>query len=77
MVTKTLDLTEAQTRLKDLLAKSGKDFEFVLTDNDKPVARIVPMGKRISGLHRGKIKPGKDFNDELPDVFWTGSANKK
>jgi antitoxin (DNA-binding transcriptional repressor) of toxin-antitoxin stability system len=77
MVTKTIDLTEAQTRLKDLLAKSGKDFEFVLTDNDKPVARIVPMGKRIPGLHRGKIKPGKDFNDELPDVFWAGIADKK
>jgi antitoxin (DNA-binding transcriptional repressor) of toxin-antitoxin stability system len=58
------------------LANAG--VEVVLTKNSTPVACLVPMespaAKRLPGLHPGAIEASKDFDQPLPDKFWTGEA---
>jgi antitoxin (DNA-binding transcriptional repressor) of toxin-antitoxin stability system len=44
-----------------------------------PVARIVPykasaMAERIPDLHPDAMVASDDFDEPLPDSFWTGSA---
>lgn len=78
-MTKTVSLEEAKTQLQELtdLAKTG--VEVVLTQEDRPVARLQPISqpsppssakKRIPGLHRGEIWVSDDFDEPLPDEFW-------
>jgi antitoxin (DNA-binding transcriptional repressor) of toxin-antitoxin stability system len=69
---KMIDIQEAQARLKELLATDLQDDELVLTQDDKPVARIIPIPSRVAGLHAGAIWTSADFDEPLPDGFWTG-----
>ena len=45
----TISLQEAQTQLADLIHQMGPDAELVITENDRPVARLItattPQGK--------------------------------
>jgi prevent-host-death family protein len=41
---------EAKTRFGELLERVGRGEEVVITQHDKPVARIVPEG--LQGLHK-------------------------
>lgn len=79
----TIDLQETQGQLVELLALALKGDEVVITENDKPVARLVPAEetasvrnapprKRIAGLNRGSIWVSDDFDEPLPDEFWLG-----
>lgn len=43
----------------------------ILSVDDKPVAQLVPIEQRVAGLHRGAISTSEDFDDPLPDSFWT------
>jgi len=52
----------------------GSGVEWILTDGMTPVARLVPISARIAGMHPGAIWTSPDFDEPLPDVFWTGSA---
>lgn len=70
---KMIDIQEAQARLKELLATDLQDDELVLTQDDKPIARIIPIPSRVSGLHAGAIWTSADFDEPLPDGFWTGN----
>ena len=72
-MTKSIDVHESLP-LKDLvtLAESGTDV--LLVDDGRAVARIVLVGKRVAGLHRGAIWTSDDFDEPLPDVFWTGNS---
>ena len=82
MTTKTIDIKEAQKRLTELLTLVQAGTEVVLTVNDKPLARIVPVAKgaesrpRIPGLHadKGPAWMSDDFDEPLPDEFWTGAS---
>ena len=55
----------------------------VLTDQGKPVARLMPMEEarpdaakpRVAGLHRGSMVISDDFDDYLGDKFWFGDSN--
>jgi antitoxin (DNA-binding transcriptional repressor) of toxin-antitoxin stability system len=69
---KMIDIQEAQARLKELLATGLQDGELVLTQDDKPIARIIPIPSRVAGLHAGAIWTRADFDEPLPDGFWTG-----
>jgi prevent-host-death family protein len=42
----TVTAFEAKTRFGDLLERVSRGEEIVITRHDKPVARIVPEGKR-------------------------------
>jgi antitoxin (DNA-binding transcriptional repressor) of toxin-antitoxin stability system len=74
MVTKRIDVHS--TDLPSLLAEIADDTEILLVDQDKPVARLVPIAgqpkQRIAGLHPGSMRMSEDFDDPLPDSFWLG-----
>jgi antitoxin (DNA-binding transcriptional repressor) of toxin-antitoxin stability system len=78
MITKTVDVREAQTRFPELLSSVTGGTEVIFTQNNLPIARLTPLNvaaiQRVAGLHHGSIWIGPDFNDPLPDNFWTGEA---
>ncbi|MEG5171627.1 toxin-antitoxin (TA) system antitoxin [Microcoleus sp. B3-D7] len=75
MVTKTVDVQEAQTNLKELLSLALKGIEVVLTEGGIPLVRLAPIAsptkQRTAGLHAGSIWTSDDFDEPLPDEFWT------
>lgn len=74
MSTQTIDVNKAPTDLKRLLSLVAEGTEVVLTEGDRPVARLVPIGKRVAGLHSGAIWTSEDFDEPLPEEFWTGNT---
>jgi antitoxin (DNA-binding transcriptional repressor) of toxin-antitoxin stability system len=82
MSTLTINIQEAQSQLQRLLSLALNGAEVVFTQDDKPVAKLIPVAqedavsaspkKRVFGLHRGQIWVSDDFDDELPDEFWLG-----
>ena len=76
MQTKTVDVHEAQTHLVELLSLVTAGTEIILTEGSTPLARIVPMAgapPRVAGLHPGAIWTSADFDEPLPEEFWTGT----
>lgn len=76
MPVKTIEVQQDQT-LKELLALVGKGTEIILTQEDVPIARLIPIADssatpRIAGLHSGAIWISDDFDEPLPDEFWLG-----
>jgi len=74
MLTKQIDVKEAQVRLQELLSQMASGVEWILTDGVTPVARLVPISSRVAGLHAGTIWISTDFDEPLPEAFWTGNA---
>jgi antitoxin (DNA-binding transcriptional repressor) of toxin-antitoxin stability system len=74
VLTRQIDAKEAQERLQELLSQIALGVEWILTDGMTPVARLVPVSSRVAGLHPGAIWTSPDFDESLPDEFWTGSA---
>lgn len=74
MLTKQIDVKEAQARLQELLSQIATGVEWILTDGMTPVARLVPVSSRVAGLHTGMIWTSADFDEPLPDDFWTSNA---
>ena len=74
MLTKMIDVREAQSRLQELLSQVLAGAELVLTDGNKPVARVVPIAARVAGLHAGAISTSADFDEPLPEEFWAGNV---
>jgi antitoxin (DNA-binding transcriptional repressor) of toxin-antitoxin stability system len=70
---KMFDVNEAQAHLQELLSQLFKDDELILTEANKPIARIIPIKQRVAGLHEGAIWISDDFDEPLPDEFWTGN----
>ncbi|HEY7546315.1 MAG TPA: toxin-antitoxin (TA) system antitoxin [Blastocatellia bacterium] len=76
-MTKTVDVFEVQNDLAGILSLIAEGTEIILTSNDKPVARLVPITApetRVAGLHEGKIWTSDDFAEPLPDEFWTNNS---
>ncbi len=74
MLTRTIDVGKELPDLLVLLSLVAQGTEVVLTEGDIPIARLVPVGKRVAGLHAGAISTSEDFDEPLPDDFWTGRA---
>jgi antitoxin (DNA-binding transcriptional repressor) of toxin-antitoxin stability system len=78
MTLKTVDVSEAQMSLRELLSLVLEGTEVVLMDGSTPVARLVPIelatAPRIAGLHSGAIWTSDDFDEPLPEEFWTENA---
>ena len=72
MVTITVEVKKTDKKLKELLSQMAAGKEVVFKQGDQLVARLVPAGKRIAGLHAGAVKTTDDFDAPLPDEFWTG-----
>jgi prevent-host-death family protein len=75
MLTRTVDVREAQTNLQDLLSLVREGAEIILTEGATPLARLVPISvsalPRTPGLHKGAIWTSEDFDAPLPESFWT------
>ena len=77
MPTKIIEVQQTQTYLKELLSLVVKGSEVILTQDNVPMARLVPIGppfvtSRVAGLHQSAIQMSDDFDDPLPDEFWLG-----
>ncbi len=76
MSSQTVNVEEAKNQLADLLAIAAQGGEVIITENGKPLARLVPVTqpktKRIAGLNRGSVWTSDDFDDPLSDEFWAG-----
>ncbi len=80
-MTKTVNVNEAQTQLRGLLALARNGDEVIIEENGEPAARIVPIQKnepkeRVLGLREGQVWTSDDFDEELPDSFWLGGEEK-
>ena len=77
MQTKTVDVHEAETHLAELLSLVTTGIEVILMKGNTPLARIVPITEsstpRVAGLHPGAIRTSEDFDEPLPEDFWTGA----
>ncbi len=82
MTTKTVDIYGDHIELPELLSLVKAGTEVILTDGEVPLARLVPLNAppandvampRIPGLHAGAIWTSDDFDEPLPDEFWTGT----
>lgn len=77
MSTKTVDVREVQISLQELLALVRGGTEIVFTEGNTPLARLIPLASpstpRMAGLHAGAIWTSDDFDEPLPEEFWTGS----
>jgi len=77
MSTKTVDMNDIQTRLAELVSLAREGSEVVIAENNKPVARLVltpePNQSRVPGFSRGAIWVRDDFDQPLPESFWTGA----
>lgn len=67
----TITLEEAQAHLAELIAKLAPGEEVVITENQQPVARLLPVkskAQRKLGTMRGSIKYiAPDFDAPLDD----------
>ncbi len=80
-MTHTVEIQQIQSQLDQLLSAIQAGDEVVLTQHEKPVARLTPMSgiledqdkPRIAGLHEGNVLwISNDFDDYLGDEFWLG-----
>jgi antitoxin (DNA-binding transcriptional repressor) of toxin-antitoxin stability system len=76
-MTETVDVEEAKERLPELVSLALEGNEVIISEGDRPVARLVPIPPtgqmRVAGLNRGAVWMSEDFDDPLPDEFWLGS----
>jgi antitoxin (DNA-binding transcriptional repressor) of toxin-antitoxin stability system len=78
MFTKTVDISDTQTNLQELVSLMLEGTEIIFTEGSTPLARLVPITSsttpRTAGLHPGAIWTSNDFDEPLPEEFWTGSS---
>jgi prevent-host-death family protein len=77
-MTTTIEVADAATKISELLNLVASGTEVILTVNQVPRAKLVPVTAqtaqpRIPGLHPGAMVPTDDFDAPLPDEFWTGT----
>ena len=77
MSTKTVDISEAKDQLPELVSLVLQGNEIIISEGNKPLARIVPVTEskqtRVAGLNRGKVWVSEDFDEPLSEDFWTGT----
>jgi len=78
MLTKTVEVSDSQTRFAELLSVVLGGTEIILTQDQIPLVRLTPIAPpqaapRVAGLHKGAIWTSDDFDEPLPEDFWTGS----
>lgn len=74
MLTKIVDVHQAQKDLKELLSLVATGTEIVFTEGGTPIARLISAGSRVAGLHTGAIWTSPDFDEPLPEEFWVANA---
>jgi antitoxin (DNA-binding transcriptional repressor) of toxin-antitoxin stability system len=78
MSTKIVTIQEAEGHLLELIALVEKGEEVVITYDDQPKVKLVPIvespQKRVFGQHRDQVRMSPDFDDPLPDDFWLSGS---
>lgn len=76
MPSKTIDIHDERTPLSQLVSFALEGIEVIISEGNKPVARLVPVedsaSVRIAGMNQGEIWTSDDFDEPLPESFWTG-----
>jgi prevent-host-death family protein len=71
MAEHAVELSQAQSRLRELVQEAVRGAEVILTDGGEPVARIIPIdraqGRREFGSARGMIHMADDFDAPLEE----------
>ncbi len=63
-----LDISQAKTDLSKLLDLAIKGEEIVITQDNKPVAKISPIKRPLKrGSAKGKVWMSSDFDEPLED----------
>ena len=63
-----LDIGQAKSHLSKLLDLAIKGEEIIITQDDKPVAKICPIKRPLKrGSAKGKIWMRDDFDEPLED----------
>lgn len=64
-----IDLEQAKAEVNRLLETALEGEEVVITRDDKPVLRLVPVNgvRRYSGSAKAKISMSEDFDKPLED----------
>ena len=66
-----LDISQAKSNLSNLLDLAIKGEEIVITQDNKPIAKMSPIGSVLRPLKRGsakgKVHMSDDFNEPLED----------
>ena len=73
----TVSVHEAKTHLSRLLQKVEAGEEVIIARGGEAVAKLVPLAKtmpRVPGRLKGKISMSPDFDDPLPDEFWSAET---
>ena len=73
---------EAKTNLSRLVERAASGEDVVIAKDGKPVARLVPIKRRLTprplGTMRGLIHVPDDFDDPMPDwwlkLFYEGEV---
>jgi antitoxin (DNA-binding transcriptional repressor) of toxin-antitoxin stability system len=77
MPSQNVDVKELPTRFSELIALAETGTEVIVTDDQVPRAKLVPLHVgplQVLGLHPGAIRVSEDFDAPLPESFWTGEA---
>ena len=63
-----LDIAKAKSNLSKLLDLAIKGEEIVITQNDRPVAKISPVKRPLKrGSAKGKVWMSDDFDESIED----------
>jgi prevent-host-death family protein len=66
-----IELDDAAAHLPELVAEVGRGEEVIITQGDRPVAKLVgypqQAGRRQLGTARGLITIAEDFDEPLAD----------
>lgn len=77
----SIELADLQNRFEEILDQAASGAEFIILDNGRPRAMLIPIRQdrnhRKPGLHPGAIEMGPDFDDPLPDSFWLGDEENR
>ncbi len=69
MLTKTVDVLTSRLSLREILSFVREGAEVIFTEENTPMARIIPLHKpikpRIAELHTGAIQTSDDFDDPI------------
>ena len=74
MLKQVIDIHKTSKSLQEIVSQVSSGVEIIFTVGETPVARLVPVGQRIAGLHAGYISVSADFDQPLPDDFWVGNS---
>ena len=69
-MSRTIPIEQVSAQWSGMVRALGPGDEIVLTDNDKPVARIVPIApvkKRVAGTCKGMLTIVKEDDEYLED----------